>query len=481
MRMGRVSGLRVRLLVLVLLAVVPAFVVVAVTAKTSIEQDLIDVGVAAAFVLAAAWIAGETFVLRRVRALVEAAGRLAGGDLGARSGLPYGLGEIGAVARAFDEMAEQLERRDADARAAEELRRGSEERYRELFENANDVVFTHDLDGRLLSINRAAQRVMGFSSGELVGRNWTDVLVPEHRELALQMIERTVERGGATSYQVDALRGDGHPVSLEVSGRLICEGGRPAAVQAIARDVTDRKRADENLRRSVEALRRSNEERRHLLSHLSQVQEKERSRIAGEIHDDSIQVMTAIGIRLGQLRRMLDQADELAVVGDVEETVSLAIARLRALLFDLRPPVLDRDGLAPALRLCLEQLAADKDLTFELENLLTREPPPETRAVLYRIAREALANVRKHAGAGRVTVSVAERDRGFLIRVRDDGRGLPISALRTAQASGAFGFDEMRERAELAGGWWKAHNDPRGGTVVEFWVPVEMQRDPPAA
>src|SRR5439155_1572673 len=229
----------------------------------------------------------------------------------------------------------------------------------------NDVVFTHDLDGRLLSINRAAQRVMGFSAGELVGRNWTDVLVPEHRELALQMIERTVERGGATSYQVDALRGDGHPVSLEVSGRLICEGGRPASV--------------------------------------------------------------------------------------------------------------------PALRLCLEQLAADKDLTFELENLLTREPPPETRAVLYRIAREALANVRKHAGAGRVTVSVAERDRGFLIRVRDDGRGLPISALRTAQASGAFGFDEMRERAELAGGWWKAHNDPRGGTVVEFWVPVEMQRDPPAA
>src|SRR5439155_11517965 len=180
MRMGRMSGLRARLLVLVILAVVPAFVAVALTARTSVEQDLIDVGVAAVLVLVAAWIAGETFVLRRVRALVEAAGRLAGGDLSARSGLPYGLGEIGAVARAFDEMAEQLERRDADARAAEELRRGSEERYRELFEHANDVVFTHDLDGRLLSINRAAQRVMGFSAGELIGRNWTDVLVPEH-------------------------------------------------------------------------------------------------------------------------------------------------------------------------------------------------------------------------------------------------------------------------------------------------------------
>ena len=480
MRMGRMSGLRARLLVLVILAVVPAFVAVALTARTSVEQDLIDVGVAAVLVLVAAWIAGETFVLRRVRALVEAAGRLAGGDLSARSGLPYGLGEIGAVARAFDEMAEQLERRDADARAAEERRRASEERYRELFENANDVVFTHDLEGRLMSINRAAERVMGSSAGELVGRNWAEVVVPEHRELVVQMIERTVERGDATSYQVDALRTDGHPVSLEVRSRLICEEGRPAAVQAIARDVTDRKRADENLRRSVEALRRSNEERRHLLSHLSQVQERERSRIAGEIHDDSIQVMTAIGIRLGQLRRMLDQADELEVVNDVEANVSLAIARLRALLFDLRPPVLERDGLAPALRLCLEQLAADKDLAFELENRVTREPSPETRAVLYRIAREALANVRRHAGAGHVTVTLAERNRGFLVRVRDDGRGLPISALR-AQASGAFGLDEMRERDELAGGWWKAHNDPGGGTVIEFWVPVEMQRDPPAA
>jgi HAMP domain-containing protein len=90
-----------------------------------VGRDVVDFGFAAVLVLLAAWVAGELLVLRRVRNLVLAAGRLAEGDLTARTGLPYGLGEIGAVARAFDEMAERLQRRETDAASArEELRRG---------------------------------------------------------------------------------------------------------------------------------------------------------------------------------------------------------------------------------------------------------------------------------------------------------------------------------------------------------------------
>jgi PAS domain S-box-containing protein len=446
-----------------------------------LARNLIAIGVALLLVCTAAWAAGEFFVLRRVRALVGATSRLAEGDLAARTGVPYRLGEIGAVAKAVDEMADRLQEREMEARRAQHQLKVSEERYRELFENANDVVYIQDLDGRLVSVNRAAERITGYSPEEMIGRSIADLVAPEHRELALHMTKRSLERDGSASYQLDVIHSDGRRVPLEVSTRVILDGDRPVATQSTARDVTERKRADENLRRSIDALRRLDQDRRRLLSHLSQVQEKERSRIAADIHDDSIQVMTAIGIRLGALRRSIGDGSQDEILDQIEESVSLAIARLRALLFELRPPVLDREGLAPALRMYLQQVGTDGGIEVELENALAREPPSETRAILYRIAREALANVRKHAEASTVTVRLEEQNGGFLVRVRDDGLGLPLSALRLGSDPGHFGLDEMRERAELAGGWWNARNDPRGGTIVEFWVPEEMQGDFPAA
>ena len=112
---------------------------------------------------------------------------------------------------------------------------------------------------------------------------------------------------------------------------------------------------------------------------------------------------------------------------------------------------------------------------------MEREPGEEVRAILYRITREALANVRRHAGARRVAVTIEERGRGYLVRVRDDGGGLPTAALRGEPTPGHFGLGEMRDRAELAGGWWNVRNEPAGGSVVEFWLPEEPQGDSPAA
>jgi len=231
-------------------------------------------------------------------------------------------------------------------------------------------------------------------------------------------------------------------------------------------------RAEEELKRSVEELQQADDERRRLLAYLNQAQEQERSRIASDIHDDSIQAITAVGIRLEMLKRALSDPEQLRVLEELEASIVLSVARLRHLLFHLRPPVLDREGLAPALRVYLDEVLRDGPFTYGVENRFESEPGAETRTILYRIAQEALNNVRKHAKATRVDVLLEETGGGFLVRVEDDGCGFRFDGT-PGPLPGHLGLTAMRERAELAGGWWRASSRPGRGTLIEFWLPAE--------
>jgi signal transduction histidine kinase len=224
------------------------------------------------------------------------------------------------------------------------------------------------------------------------------------------------------------------------------------------------------LRESLNTLRVLDEERRNLLGHLVQAQEEERARIAGDIHDDSIQVMTAVGLRLSLIRGATGNEEHRLALDKLEELVRRAIDRLRNLLFDLHPPVLDADGLAPALRMSLERIAEETGAEYSVVDRLASEPSPAARLILYRIAQEAFANARKHAEAGRLEVELESSDGGYLVRVRDDGRGFSPDDLPRARP-GHLGFTAMRERAEMAAGWWRVKSSPNAGTTVEFWVP----------
>jgi signal transduction histidine kinase len=102
---------------------------------------------------------------------------------------------------------------------------------------------------------------------------------------------------------------------------------------------------------------------------------------------------------------------------------------------------------------------------------LDGEPSPETRAVLYRVALEALTNVRKHANASMVDVLLERRGVGVAVRVRDDGKGFELPAPDAVPSDGHIGLVSMRERAEAAGGRFTLQSEPGAGTIVEFWMP----------
>ena len=343
------STLRARLLLVVLLALAPTIGLAIYSDMEGLAVGAEIIGLGAVFALVVAWLGGDLFIVRRTRALVEATRRVAAGDLSARTGVPYGRGEIGQLARAFDEMAAHLQVRDMNAREAERT---------------------------LLS--------------------------------------------------------------------------------------------------TVEALRSTDEQRQRLLARLDHAQEEERKRIALDIHDDTLQVMAAVGMRLDALRQGLSDPGQLRTLAKLQREVTLSMVRLRRLVFELSPPALQRHGLAAGLRSYLEETCPEAGLDYRIESSLKDEPPPEQRTALYRVTKEALVNVRKHAMASTVEIRLEERDGGVLVRVQDDGIGIPVEV--NGSAPGHLGMVAMRKRAELAGGWSRVSSDPKGGTVVEVWVPTNGQQ-----
>jgi|SRR3990170_2683537 len=222
----------------------------------------------------------------------------------------------------------------------------------------------------------------------------------------------------------------------------------------------------------VSELRTSHEQRRALHALLVASQEEERQQIAMDIHDDTIQAMTAAGMRMAAFRRHLPQEREpREAFSQIEGVISDSIARLRHLLFELHPPALAHPGgLRTVLREHLNRLGENSGARVAFEERVSEEPSAETRAICHRIALEALTNVGKHAGASGVDVLVESREGGVFIRVRDDGAG--FSPAESGDGlPGHLGLLTMRERAELSGGWLRLDTAPGAGTTVEFWIP----------
>lgn len=237
--------------------------------------------------------------------------------------------------------------------------------------------------------------------------------------------------------------------------------------ESLEQQVAERTRA---LQETVQRLRRLDLDRRRLMSRAINAQEEERRRIAADIHDDPLQILAAVVMRLQGLRRHLEDPMGLSLLGKLETDTKDAMGRLRRMMFELRPRVLDRDGLGAAIRHALESLHEETGVSVGLDDRLESQPPSKVRAIAYRIAREALANVRKHAEAASVEVVLEERDGGLLGTVRDDGVGFTIDPNR--HQTGHAGLIDMQERADLVDGWCRVDSSPGSGSVVEFWVPL---------
>jgi signal transduction histidine kinase len=240
-------------------------------------------------------------------------------------------------------------------------------------------------------------------------------------------------------------------------------------------ELTQRRQAESHLSDSLAQVEIVDAQRRRLLDKLVTAQEEERRRIASDVHDDSVQLIAASIMRVSLIRQQsLDAATE-EQLAKLQANLEGAVVRLRNLLFQLRPPSLDREGLSAALTEYFAQWAPEAGMAYSIDNRLEAEPPQNVRVALFRIAQEALTNVRKHSKASSVTVVLTTRDAGAHLEIVDDGVGIS-TADNDGSPVGHLGLVTMRERAELAGGWCRVHGAPERGTSVEVWLPYAEGR-----
>jgi signal transduction histidine kinase len=185
------------------------------------------------------------------------------------------------------------------------------------------------------------------------------------------------------------------------------------------------------------------------------------------LQEDMGQALLAARAQLHTLSRKLGSSEDGASVTKVAEALDRAASRLSSLLTDLYPAALERQGLGAALQALLEQLRTLTRAEVVLEDNFTTQPGPETRALLYRIAQEAVENIRLHARATKVTIALASYGGGFLVRIVDDGKG--FDAANAGQT--APGLGTMREMADIFDGWCQLSSTPGGGCTVEAWMP----------
>ena len=330
-------------------------------------------------------------------------------------------------------------------RSQRDVESALKERYQDLFENANDLVYTHDLHGRITSINLAGERLLARERGDVIRRNILDFIVEEQRPSAAQWLKQIVDGAAVSPVEWDFAPASGGRVQLEISTRLIERAGRQVEVEGIARDVTEHRRLEKEI---LEASTR------------------EQQRIGHDLHDGVCQQLAGIGFLSDILFDRLEEQKrpEAEAARKIAELVNLANKQARGMARGLFPVRLEENGLASAL----EELANNAGAFFNTKCDFRHEPAVAIRdhsvaQHLYYIAQESIINAAKHGKARLIRIHLkADGVEGCQLTVSDDGTGLPATAAETF----GMGLRIMKYRARLIHASLEINNRAAGGVEI---------------
>ena len=364
---------------------------------------------------------------------------------------------------------ERANQRESQRRAEIALRE-SERRFRSVFESATDAIVLADENGIISSWNRSAQAIFGYTEGELLGKPLTVLMPPRYRGRHGEGLSRYRNGAGegpviGRTLELHGLRKDGTEFPIELSVAVWQTAAGPH-FSGIIRDITQRKRAEEELKSSYEQLR-------ELSMRLETVRENERASIAHEIQEELGQALSTMRMDLDWLGKRIasphaspDALKQRLVA--MSNLVDSAIARARRIAADLRPGILDELGLGAALewqaRSFQERTLIRCRVVVDTRETIDRT----TSAHLFRIAQDCLAHVARHSGAHTVEVSLRAENGTIHLGVQDDGAGTPERLFQTSSSLGVLG---IRERARLMGGEARIETRPSGGAGIIVSVP----------
>jgi PAS domain S-box-containing protein len=382
-----------------------------------------------------------------------------------------------------------------------------------LLESTGEGIFGIDLGGHCMFINRAGARLLGWDAAEVLGRNMHELTHHSHPDGSPYPdtdcpIFNAFRRGLPCRIDTEVFwRRDGSALPVEYSSHPILDGTvvRGAVITFV--DITERQRARQALQQAnaqLEDAKAVLEERvadrtrelsaalartRELAAWSESVREEERTRIAREVHDELGSLLVALKMDVNWLdKRLSEQAARdpdaaqamrermRAKCGNMARLIETAVGNVGRIITDLRPSILDHQGLWAALEWQAQEFERGAELALDWQVDLpdpAPEPPQAMAIAVFRIFQEMLSNVGRHAAASRVQVRLALRDGVLALSVADDGRGAPADAFDAPSSYGVMG---MRERLRPFGGRLDIRSAPGAGTEVRLHLPLEGAR-----
>jgi len=319
------------------------------------------------------------------------------------------------------------------------------QRYQDLFENAQDFVYTHDLSGNITNMNRAGEELLGRDRKQMLQKKLLDFISEEQRPAARQWLNHIGQGTAPETVEWDFETADGSRVRLEISTRLIEHVGQGVEVEGIAREVTERRRLEKEI---------------------LEISTREQRRIGHDLHDGVCQQLSGIALIADTLADKLEEQhnSDAADAHKITELVNKANKQARGLARGLFPLQLEENGLVAAL----EELAENASAFFNTRCEFVSETPVVVQEHImahhiFYIAQEAILNAVKHGKASLIQVQLSASDGdGYKLSVRDNGSGVTFPL---PNGSG-MGIRIMKYRARMIGAELDIAARPEGGTEV---------------
>jgi PAS domain S-box-containing protein len=348
-----------------------------------------------------------------------------------------------------------------EIKKAEKRIRDSEAKYRTLVEQASDGIFIANFQGKFLVVNPAGCKLSQYSEEELLNMRIHDLAVMSELQVMPFKFEEILAGKTAMSER-KMRRKDGELIDVEISARIIA----PDRFLAFARDISERKKAENELRKSREDLRL-------LSNYIENVREEERLNLSREIHDELGQQLTVLKMDISRLsKKVVDREDHdhIEKFDQVLGSINNMVETVREIAARLRPGLLDDLGLAATLEWYCNDFTKRTGIRTNFICGVTEDKFSQNINIgLFRIFQESLTNVVRHADATKIDVSLVRQEQQLILMIEDDGKGLDLDSINNRKTLGILG---MKERAIMIGGSYNIYSTPGKGTIVEVAVPL---------